>query len=279
MREPPDHRILQGAGALAETLRLGDVAKEGVVTSSAGNHGLGMAHAARVLDVPCRVVVPSGAPQVKVAGIEARGATVVRSPYPGYDATQAWTLEQLSEWGGVFVSPFDAPGVIAGNGGTTALELLEDGPEFEMVVVPVGGGGLIAGVGLTLEAMSPRTRLVGVNAAASPGMWTSRRDGHAHLELESAPTLAEGLEGGVGERTFRLAQRHVDDMVLVREDSIAEAVVEVARRERMLIEGSAAVGVAALLEGQVSARSVCVLLTGSNIDLDRFRGLLEAAGH
>ena len=248
-----------------------------VVSCSAGNHGLGVARAADTLGIPCTVVVPSTVPRVKEDAIRDSGATVIRAPHPGYDETQAWTLARLDELGGEFLSPFDDPLVIAGNGGTTGLEIFEDAPDLDAVVVPCGGGGCAIGIGVVARARHPSPRIVAVNTDASPGMWLSRRDGRPHLRVEGSETICEGLEGGVSERTYRLGLDTIDEVVLAREESIRRAVADVARREHLVVEGSAAAGVAALLDGAVDAagRRVCVVLTGANIDGERLAGLLR----
>ena len=251
----------------------------GVVAASAGNHGLGLARAASIFGVPLTVVVPRGAPRVKAEGIADLGARVLRSPHDGYDATHAWTLERLEEWGGRFVSAFEDPPIMAGNGGTTFLEVLEEFPDPDVVIAPCGGGGLSIGMGVAARARSPRTRIVGVNTDASPGMWLSRRDGRAYLEVESRPTIAEGLEGGVGERSFALGRTYIDDVIQVPEATIRRAVVDVLRHEHVLVEGSGAAGVAAILDGAVdlAGRRAVVILSGGNIDPPLLTQLLAEA--
>lgn len=249
-----------------------------VIASSAGNHGQGLARAAREFGVPCTVVVPRSAPRIKVEAIRGEGARVVEAPFDGYDDTQAWTLERLGELGGgEFVSPFDHPAVIAGNGGTLALEILEDAPDVDTIVVPCGGGGCAIGVGVVARTKSSRLRCVGVNTDASPGMWKSRREGRACLRVDSAPTIADGLEGGVSQVSFELANRFVDDVLAVRESTIRWAVGEIVRREQLVVEGSGAAGVAALMEGARIGRRICVVLTGSNIDPERLVELVRIA--
>lgn len=241
-----------------------------VVAASAGNHGQGLALAARTFGVPCTIVVPRTIPRGKEEAIRALGATVVKAPFDGYDDTEAWTRERTAAFGGDWVSPFDDPYVVAGNGGTTALEIFEDLGDLDALVVPCGGGGCAIGCGIAARG---RARVVGVNTDASPGMALSRRDGRARLRVESAPTIAEGIEGGVSERSFALASRFVDDVVVVREATIRRAVAETLRHERMLVEGAGAAGVAAILEG-LKGRRICVILTGSNLDRERVVELL-----
>jgi threonine dehydratase len=253
-------------GALAAV----EGARTPVVAASAGNHGLGLAYAARAIGVGCTVFVPRNVARVKAEAIRALGAELVVAPCDGYDATQDYALQRVG--GGTWVSPCDDPLVIAGNGGTTAMELIERG--FDTIVAPCGGGGLAIGAGIVAHRHG--ARVVGVNTDASAGMYRSRLEGRALTRLESAPTIAEGIEGGVSEAGFRLGLEYIDDVVLVPESSIGPAVVEVLRRERMLIEGSAAAGVAAVLRGLVPRGRVCVVLTGSNIDEERVKGLLNA---
>jgi threonine dehydratase len=246
----------------------------GVITSSAGNHGQGLALAARRFGVPCTVVVPSSIPAIKEAAIRAHGARVLRSPHGGYDRTQAWTLERLEELGGVFISPFEHPAVIAGNGGALAWEVFDEAPGIDLLVIPCGGGGCAIGAGVAARALSPRTRILAVNSDASPAMWRSRRDGRPHLAIESRPTIAEGIEGGVSETSYRLAERYVDEVVACREETIRRAVADVLRQDHLLIEGAAAAGVAAVLEGKARAPRVALVLTGGNIDPGLLRELL-----
>jgi threonine dehydratase len=241
--------------------------KDGILTCSAGNHGLGLARAARIFQTPCTVVVPRSAPKIKEEGIHNEGATVIRSPEDGYDDTQAWLDAHRERWGNArFISAFDDPAVIAGNGATTMLEILDELPDPDWVLFPCGGGGLSGGAGWVLRRKSARARAIGINTEASPGMWLSWKDGHAHETLPAAPTIAEGLEGGVSERTYRLTRQVLAEIWTVKESSLEKAVVETARRERMIIEGSAAAGPAALLEGRQVNGNVVVVLTGSNID-------------
>jgi threonine dehydratase len=263
-------------GGLAAVALLDPEARSrGVVTASAGNHGLGLAHASSVFGISCKVVVSQTVPKVKEDGIRALGAEVIRAPHVGYDATQAWTLSRLDDLGGTYVSAFEDSAVMAGNGGTTFLEVDEEIDDLEAMVVPCGGGGMVCGVGMMAHDLRPDLQVIGVNTDASPGMWLSRRDGRAHLEVESAPTIAEGIEGGVGELTYDLGRTLIDDMIVVREKALRRSVADVARYERMIVEGAGAAGVAALVEGALHGRKVCVFLTGANIDTELLYSLLR----
>lgn len=265
---------VRGAVAAMACLAEGDRAR-GVVACSAGNHGLGLAFAARIFGAPCTIVVPRTVPAVKEDGIRALGAQVVKSPHDGYDQTQAWTMERLTELGGTFVPPFEDRTVMAGNGGTTMMEVLEEAPELDAVVIPCGGGGCAVGAGVVVKARSPQTRVIAVNTDASPGMWLSRRDQRAHLTVDSQPTIADGLEGGIGELTFELGWRYIDDVVLAKETTIRRSVAQIARHEHLIVEGSGAAGVAALLDGRIQAKRICIFLTGGNIDHQLFASLTQ----
>jgi len=254
-------------GALAALALLpSDKREAGVVACSAGNHGMGLAYAASAHGVACTIVVPNSIPSVKEEGIRALSARVVKAPFDGYDRTHAWILEHLEELGGTFVSPFEDAAVIAGNGGTTMLEILEDVPSLDAVIVPCGGGGCAVGAGIVAQEVSPKTRVVAVNTDASPGMWLSRRDGRAHLTVGNEATIADGIEGGVTELSFQLGQKYIDDVVVAEEPTIRRAVAEIACRERLVVEGAGASGVAAVLDERIEAHRMCIILTGGNID-------------
>ena len=263
---------LRGAAA-----KLAALAREGrrrVITASAGNHGLGVAHAARAFDMEATVLVSSQTAEVKRAGIRALGATleVFGSSYDDAEAEarqRAASGDQL-----VFVSPFDDDHVIAGNGGLLAREVLAQLPDLEVAIAPVGGGGLIGGLGVELV---PRgIRLLGASPAANCAMKRSLEGGQALLRFEGGPTLAEGLEGGVSERTFRMAQDYCPEIGLVSEVAIRQAISFAYRTLGLICEASAAVTIAALLDGvfMLPSRRVVLIITGSNIEPDLLDQLL-----
>jgi len=269
--------------ALAEASE--DARARGVVTASTGNHGQALARAARLFGTRCTVVVPRAAPATKRARIRGFGAELREAPAEGYDAAERWAREHAAERGAAFVSAFEDAAVIAGNGGTSALEVLEDAPELDLWLLPAGGAGLVVGAGLVARARRPATRVVAVNAERAPALWRSRRDGRPWLELASdEPTLADGVEGGVGAETFRLSLETVDDVVLAREASVLTAMRGLLERERLLVEGAGALGVAALLDGAVElprpgrAPRVGVWLTGANVDLAVVREIAGTPG-
>ena len=263
-------------GALAAISELSAAQREqGVLTCSTGNHGQGLAFAAERAGVACKVVVPLGAAANKLAKIRGLGGEVVEAPGNGYDEALAWMFERADELGGTYVSAFEDAAIIAGNGGTTALEIFEDTEALDTIVAPTGGGGLICGVGLVARDLAPSARIIGVNPERSPALWMSRRDGRAYTTLEPAETLADGVEGGVGAANFELAKTLVDDVVCVGEDQIESAMREVLLREKLLIEGSAALGIAALLAGQIEGERVAVILSGGNLDPTLIRRLVS----
>ncbi|MEM9071597.1 MAG: pyridoxal-phosphate dependent enzyme [Myxococcota bacterium] len=236
----------------------------GVVTASAGNHGLGVAFAAARLGIHARILVPAETPVVKRDGIARAGAEVVVCPEPGYDDVEARALELARASGATFVSAFDDPFVAAGNGGTVGDELQAQLEGIEVIVCPVGGGGMVCG----LAAAFPSPQLIGVNTDASPGMARSFAEGRALERLPPATTLAEGLEGGVREATYRLAREAGVKMTTVGEDAIADA-MRFARDElSLVVEGSGAVGIAYVRARTVVGRTV-VVVTGSNVDEER----------
>lgn len=266
-------------GPLARLPALGpEERRRGVLGASAGNHGKGLAWAARHFGVRCTVCVPRTIPENKEAAIRALGAEVVKTAFDGYDDTARHAEALARKTGAVWVSPFDDDHIMAGNGGTTALEILEDAPGLDAIVVPCGGGGLAIGAGVVARAKAPGLRILGVNSDASPGMWLSRRDGRPHLRVESRPTIAEGIEGGVTERSYSLGLGFIDDVLVVPEASLGPAVAELLRCHRMAVEGSAAAVVAAALEGVLpkDLRRVCLVLTGSNIDASRLKEIVNA---
>lgn len=251
----------------------------GVVCASAGNHGKGVAWAAGRLGILATVVVPRETPAVKRQGILDLGADlVVHEAAPGYDAAEAYAKDLALRRGALFVSPFDDPHVQAGNGGTTALEIMEQAPQVDRVILPVGGGGFAGGMAATFAACMPLVEIHGVQSVASPAMSRSLKDGRTYWTWDPAETLAEGLEGGVADSTVALC-RGLAAVHEVSETSIARAMVRARREMGIDLEGSAAVVLAALLEGKVDAdERTVVVLSGANVDPERLDALERAAG-
>jgi threonine dehydratase len=263
-------------GAMAKLAADGPArAGRGVVCASAGNHGKGVAWAAKRLGVDATVVVPRGTPRIKKDGITALGAALIElEAEPGYDAAEAFARRLAAERGAEFVSPFDDPFIQAGGGGTIAFEILRAVPDVRRVIIPVGGGGLATGLGSVLHASNPAIEIVGVQSKASPAMARSLRDGRAYLTWPAAETLAEGLEGGVAQGTFEACREHLARVVEVPEDDIGRAMGVFHRDVGITLEGSAATGAAAVLGGLVAVdERTVVVLTGSNVDPGRLARL------
>ena len=254
-------------GVLNKLAALGDRCANGVTAGSAGNHAWALAQAAASRGVPCEVFMPTEAPLSKMEGCRTLGA-VVHIGGASVDECVALARARADEAGMAFVHPFDDADIIAGQG-TLGLELLDDVPDLAKVIVPVGGGGLSSGVAIALKSQRPDIEVVGVQVdtvAAFPG---SLRAG-APVVVDSALTIADGIAvKRPGDLTLPLVRRWLDDVVVVPEDDVAEAIVLCMERAKLVVEGAGAVGVAALLGGQTAAArsgTTCVVLSGGNVD-------------
>lgn len=254
-------------GALNKLAALGADCERGVVAGSAGNHAWALADAAHTRGVPCEVFMPAQAPIAKVEGCEALGA-VVRLVGDSLEECFAAAHARAQEGGMAFVHPFDDPDIVAGQG-TIGLELLEDVDDLAKVVVPVGGGGLSSGLAIAVKSARPEVEVVGVQAAACAPFADSLRRGEP-VAVASALTIADGIAvKRPGELTLGLVARWLDDVVQVGEDEIAEAMVLLMERSKLVVEGAGAVGVAALLDGLVAPAArgtTVVVLSGGNVD-------------
>ena len=241
--------------------------RSGVVAASAGNHAQALAAGARARGVPCEVFVPSDAPLAKVEAARGQGA-IIHVGGGSVDECLASARERAQEGGLAFVHPFDDPHVVAGQG-SLGLELLEDVPDLARVIVPVGGGGLCAGVAIAVKSARPEVEVVGVQVAACAPYPESLRRGEP-VPAGSALTIADGIAvKRPGDLTLGLLARWCDDMVVVGEDETAEAMVVLMERCKLVVEGAGAVGVAALLGGQVrpaASGTTVAVLSGGNVD-------------
>jgi threonine dehydratase len=268
-------------GAANRLLQLtGPERQRGVVAVSTGNHARAVAHAARVQGVRAVVCMSPLVPANKVEAVRALGAEV-RIVGRNQDEAEAVAKELAAEGGLTFVSPFDDPFVIAGQG-TIGLELLEDLPTLDSVLVPLSGGGLIGGIALALKSADPSIRVIGVSMERGPAMALSLAAGRP-VAVEEEPSLADCLGGGIGldnRHTFALVRDLVDQTVLVSEDEIAAAMRHCYWRERQVVEGGAAVGIAALLAGKIRppGDNLVVVLSGGNVEMERFTAIVTAAG-
>lgn len=240
--------------------------RRGVVTASAGNHAQGVALAARELGVRATVVMPEGAPLVKVESTRGYGAEVVLHGQDFHEA-DAYARTLQAQRGAVYVHPFDDPAVIAGQG-TVGLEVAEQLPEVEAVVVPVGGGGLACGVAVAVKSANPAVKVVGVQAAAAPAVYRAWHEGRA-VQVPARRTLADGLAvQAPREAVLRLLRRWLDDLVTVEEDELAGAMVLLLERAKLVAEGAGAAAVAALVYGKTQLRGVrtVAVVSGGNVD-------------
>jgi len=264
-------------GAWFAVHRLGDAARRGVATCSAGNHGLGLAWAAREAGVRARVYVPASVDKAKEAGLMALGAEVVKSPYDGFDDTEEWALDRCRTDGLPYVSAYDDEAVMAGNGGSLGLEILAQAPDVRTVVLPVGGGGMAGGLSVPFTEAVPGGTLVAAQLASSPALVRSLEAGYAVTRMPHVETLAGGLEGGLGRLPFPLLQRSVSQVVTSDEEAVWDAVRWMLEEHRLLVEPSAAVAVAACLSGEVRAvgRTV-VVISGRNVSTGSLRRILTS---
>jgi len=240
--------------------------KRGVICASAGNHAQGVALAASKVGCRAVIVMPTTTPQIKIHAVQARGGEVVLAG-DSYDDAYAHALELEKVEKLSFVHPFDDPDVIAGQG-TLGLELLRQNPTLDVIVVPVGGGGLIGGVGCAVKEQASNVEVVGVQTARLPSM-KAALGSSIPVELPASPTLADGIAvRTAGSRTLPLVQRYVDQMVTVDEDEIAAAILTLLEGEKTVAEGAGAVALAALLQGNTGHRgkNIAVLVSGGNLD-------------
>lgn len=246
----------------------------GVICSSAGNHSQGVALAARQYGVRAVVVMAENATPAKVAATEGYGAKVVLHGSI-WDEANERALELVESEGLTYIHPFDDPQLIAGQG-TVGLEIMEDVPDAEVVIVPIGGGGLISGVSMAVKAVSPGVRVVGVESSGAPAMKRSVEAGR-RITLDEVECVIDGLRvKRVGEHTRSVVSRFVDEIATLPDARIFDAVLWLMTRAKLVTEGAAASPVAALLEGLVDApagaKTVC-LLSGGNLDVEKLRGL------
>lgn len=243
--------------------------ERGVIAASAGNHAQGVAVAARVAGVHAVVVMPESAPHAKVNASRGYGAEVILRGAHYQDATE-YAARLAGERGLTLIHAFDDADVIAGQG-TIGLEILEDLPEFDAIVIPVGGGGLIAGIAAALRALRPKVRIIGVQAANAPAVARSFSSGVLETVV-SADTIADGIAvERPGEIPFQLIRRFVDDIVTVEESEIWGAIGVLLERTKLLAEGAGAAPLAALLGQRIrcDGRRIVLTLSGGNIDLER----------
>jgi threonine dehydratase len=249
----------------------------GIVTASAGNHGQAVAFAARKLNFPAKIVVPKNTPKIKIGGIKKYGVDL-RLFGDIYDEAEQKAKDLAREEGLVFVSPYNDELIIAGHG-TIGLEIIDTLPNVDTVIVPVGGGGLISGISIALKSIKPNVCVVGVQSEASPVMYESLKAGKI-VDARMTESIAEGLSGGIEKDslTFKIAQEYVDEVLLVREETIRRAVYLLWDCEKQVVEGSGAAAIAPILENEsvFAGKTVVSVITGGNIAAELFQSILAS---
>ena len=253
--------------------------KRGVVTASAGNHGRAVAYVAKRLGLPCRVYLSTLVPPNKAAAIRDLGAEVNQDEHD-FDGAAARAVDFAAASAMTYIHPFDDPEVVAGQG-TIGLEILDDLPDVETIVVPVSGGGLVAGIALAVKTVKPAVRIVGVSMERGAAMAASLAAERPTAIVEE-PTLADALSGGIGldnRITFPLVRDLLDDLLLLTEEQIADAMVYALREEKLVLEGGGACSLAVLLAAAPGAMgsAVAAVCSGDNVTIDRLLAL--AADH
>jgi len=270
---------IRGAANKIAQLTAKEKAK-GVIAASAGNHAQGVALASSYAGIPCTIVMPKTASLAKIAATQGYGAEVILEG-DGFDEAQTYAMEQAREQGRAYIHAFDDEAVIAGQG-TIGLELNEQLPELEAIVVPVGGGGLISGIATALKEIKPSVRVIGVQSAAVPGVLENLRR-RTIKEVPRNATVADGIAvARPGDLTIPLIKKYVDDVVAVEEEDITQAMVLFLERSKLVVEGAGAVGLAALLSGKLQApgKKVVLVLSGGNADTNLLARVIEhGLGH
>ncbi|WP_028400192.1 threonine ammonia-lyase [Ectobacillus panaciterrae] len=249
--------------------------ENGIVAASAGNHAQGVAYSSNMLNIPCTIVMPKGAPLSKVLATKRYGANVELHGN-SVDEALVYAKQLKEETGATFIHPFDDEAVIAGQG-TIGLEILEQLPDVEAIICPVGGGGLIAGVAMAVKEHNPNIRVYGVEAMACPSMKQSLQQKKV-VTIESMPTMADGIAvKRPGELTFQMIQRYVDDIFCVDEMEIARTMLMVLERNKLLTEGSGASSLASLLyhKTPLQSKKVIAVLSGGNVDVNFISRIIE----
>jgi len=253
----------------------GEELQKGVVAASAGNHAQGVAYSSHMLGVPCTIIMPKGAPLSKISATRQYGASVHLQGNVFDDALD-YALALKEQMGATFVHAFDDEAIIAGQG-TVGLEILDQLPDVEAILCPIGGGGLIAGLSLAVKEKNPTIRVYGVQALACPSMKQSLLE-NKPVMVDSTPTMADGIAvKKPGQHTFELVQKYVDDIFCVDEMEIARTMLLLLERNKLLVEGSGAVSLASLLYQKVNfkGKKVAVVVSGGNVDVSFISRIIE----
>lgn len=244
-----------------------ETARRGAATHSSGNHAAALARAAKLRGIPAHIVMPSNTLKVKVRAVEGYGGRIVFCE-PNQRAREEACARVIAETGATLIHPFENEDVMAGQG-TVAVELLEELPDLDLILCPVGGGGVLSGTAVAAKSLRPEIKVIATEPAGAADAAESFQQGR-HVLQENKNTVADGLRTNLGAINFALIQRYVDDIVTVSEESIVAAMRAIWETMKIVVEPSAAVAYGAILEGKIDCRSkrVGVILTGGNVDLD-----------
>ena len=264
-------------GALNKMSKLSENEKQlGVITASAGNHAQGVARSAQIFGVNATIVMPTTTPVSKIKATKDYGAEVILSG-DNYDSAYQKALEIQKEQKLTFVHPFDDEDVIIGQG-TIGLEIMSQLRHVDAVVIPVGGGGLISGVAKAVKSINPNIRVIGVETNSAPSIKTSLDCGNL-TEIKCCPTIAEGIAvGRPGQITFELIKKYVDEVITIEEDAIASAILSLLEKQKIVVEGSGAAPVAAILSPKLSylkGKNVVCIISGGNIDVNMIESIIN----
>ena len=264
-------------GATNKMLTLTDEEKaKGIIASSSGNHAQGVAYAANKFGIEATLVLPENAPLTKIEGTKTLGAKVVLH---GFDSIQRYKklYEIIDEKGYTLIHSYDDPKLIAGQG-TVGYEVMEDIKDLDVIVVPLGGGGLLAGIAVAVKEINPNVRVIGVEPAAIPRYSESRKVGKP-VEVPMQNTIADGLMiTKTGENTYPIIEKYVDEVITVSDEYIYKALYEVVFKAKLVVEPSAVIGIAAAIAGKIKYKSndkICFVLSGGNIDPERLVEFIE----
>lgn len=264
-------------GALSKLTSLNrDEIEKGIVAISSGNHGAAVSYGSYLLGIKnSTIYVPETSPRSKVEKIEYYGANVVRAG-ENYDKAHEIGLERIKDSDSIFIDSCSDEEVIAGQG-TIALEIFEQQPRIDTILIPVGGGGILTGISVAAKHINPKVEIIGLQTAACPAMKESLKDNIFYEMFPSEPSICDGLIGGVGEIPYNMAEQCIDDIWIVEEEHIGRAVSFLAKKEKIIAEPAGAIGVAAVQKNysKLKGKNVAVVITGGNIDGKLFVELLN----
>jgi len=265
-------------GALNKMMTLTTEEKErGIGTISSGNHGSSVSYAASILGIQnAKVIVPKNTPQSKIDKIKYFGADVMLMGN-SYDEAHALGMTYIEENGLTFIDAYYSDPKIYAGQGTIAIEILEQQPEIDTIVVPIGGGGLITGIAVAAKSIKPDIRIIGVQTEACPAMINSYRENYFYEEYPSEESICDALIGGIGKLSYEMAKDYVDEFIIVTEESIAKAVSFMAKEEKYIVEAASSTTIAAIMEHKekIGGQNIALVISGGNIDGKLLSSILE----